>query len=280
VYLRIEQRTFDAPAAYLRDPGHRANLDEYLRDLVRPYGLALRDGDLADGQSYGEMAEALIRTALPDDEPLDLLVLAFAVPDVRPGRATATYLSLVCPGNPMAFAVCDQGSAAAFTGLRLAREYARDADRDADRDAGGGRAAVLVLEQATLHHEPAAPVALPARPTAVALVCGPTGRARVDAVRQHAGVAPGRVAALLDAELAELSAGLPAGRDGVTVVLAGGLDPPPGYRARLARRDQPDTAAWSALAAVLDDDSTPAGRVLLANYDEALGILCVLATDR
>jgi len=67
------------------------------------------------------MAEALIRELVPADAPVDLIVLAFAVPDVRPGRATATYLSHVCPGNPLAFAVCDQGSAAAFTGLRLAR---------------------------------------------------------------------------------------------------------------------------------------------------------------
>src|SRR4029078_6392134 len=117
----IAGRTFAAPAAYLRDPRHRADLHEYLSDLVAPHGIALREGsrDAVDGHSYGEMAEALIRAAVPEDEPVDVLVLAFAVPDVRPGRSTPAYLSLICPGNPMAFAVCDQGPAAAFTGLRL-----------------------------------------------------------------------------------------------------------------------------------------------------------------
>ena len=88
------------------------------------------------------MAEELIRSVVPPDEPVDVLVLAFAVPDARPGRATASYLSHVCPGEPLAFAICDQGSAAAFTGLRLIREYARTG--------GCARGLLLVVEQAIL----------------------------------------------------------------------------------------------------------------------------------
>jgi hypothetical protein len=335
---RIAWRTFDAPAAYLRDPGHRAALDEYLSDLVRPYRLALRPQVAAhpDGQSYGEMAEELLRAAVPADEPVDLLVLAFAVPDVRPGRATATYLSLVCPGRPMAFAICDQGPAAAFTGLRLLDGYL----------AAGGyrRAALLVVEQPTLHYPPAAPVPLPARATAVALVCQPAdppnaadrgparaagsraagsraagsraagsraagsgaagsgaagsgaagsgaagsgaagsgaaddgpavGRRRLAAVRQHAGVAPDRAAALLHAQVAELAGGYP----GATVVLGGGLPAPAGYRVRTAPPVQPDTGVWTELAAALDG-YPPGGRVLVASYDSVLRYLCLLAVD-
>src|ERR1017187_1651243 len=67
----------------------------YLSDMVRPYGLALRD-DLLDqgrGQSYGEMAGALLARTVPPGQPVDLIVLAFAVHDVIPGRSAAAHLS-------------------------------------------------------------------------------------------------------------------------------------------------------------------------------------------
>src|SRR2546429_7558137 len=71
------------------------------------------------------MAETVMGMAIAPDDAVDLVVLAYAIPDITPGRATAAYLSHICPGNRLAFAVCDQGVAAAFTGLRLIREYAR-----------------------------------------------------------------------------------------------------------------------------------------------------------
>src|SRR5260221_429306 len=123
---RAVRLAFPDPASLTRDEAHTARLDVYLTDLLQPYGLALKPGALEpDGQSYGEMAEALIELAVPAAEGVDLLVLAYAIPDIAPGRATTTYLSHVCPGGPMAFAISDQGTAAAFTGLRLIREYAR-----------------------------------------------------------------------------------------------------------------------------------------------------------
>ena len=61
------------------------------------------------------------RDGLPP-RPVDVVILAFAVPDVRAGRTTATYRGAACPGDPLAFAVCDQGPAAAFTALRLAAD--------------------------------------------------------------------------------------------------------------------------------------------------------------
>src|SRR5438309_1780009 len=98
VYLRrVVARDFPEPARTAADPGHRARLREYLSDLAAPYGVALREAMFAGphGHSYGEMAEALLRDLLSGGEAVDLLVLAFAVPDIRPGRATATYLSHV-----------------------------------------------------------------------------------------------------------------------------------------------------------------------------------------
>src|ERR1035438_5031182 len=108
------------------------------------------------------MAEALIGPAVPTDEPADLLVLAFSIHDLRPGRQTAAYLSNLTPGAPMAFAICDQGSAAAFTGLRIAREYAASA--------GIRRALLVVVEQAALPYDCPAPV--PAQHRGVAMLYG------------------------------------------------------------------------------------------------------------
>src|SRR5260221_10540095 len=162
---RAVRLAFPDPASLTRDEAHTARLDVYLTDLLQPYGLALKPGALEpDGQSYGEMAEALIELAVPAAEGVDLLVLAYAIPDIAPGRATTTYLSHVCPGGPMAFAISDQGTAAAFTGLRLIREYARSG--------GLRKALLLVVEQAALPYDPAVPVAVPAGHTGVALLFG------------------------------------------------------------------------------------------------------------
>jgi hypothetical protein len=260
VRLDVARRAFDGPARYLADPAHRADLDRYTADLLRPYGLAAPRDSGHDAQSYGEMGEALLRETVPDDEPVDLLVLAWSVPDARPGRSTATYLSLVCPGNPLSFAICDQGPAAAFTALRLVAGYLDRGD--------AGRAVVLVLEQSTLPYRPVAPVPLPERHAAVAIHCGRSGAARLDSVRVHADVAPESAGALLREELADLP-GRPA------VVPGGGLGVPDGYRVRSAAPGQPDTGVWWALADALAED--PGAGALVACYDPALRYLCLAA---
>ena len=183
--VRAERQEFAGPAEFLTDPVHRMEMGRYLSDMAGAYGTRLRD-DVFDGiavtadlgHSYGEMAEALIAQTVTD--PVDLLVLAFANHDVRPGRATATYLSHVCPGTPMAFAVCDQGPAGAYTALRLVREYLRSGT--------SRRALLVVVEHAGLPYD-APGVPLPARHAGVALVLEPGPGRRVGPVRQHAGVA-------------------------------------------------------------------------------------------
>lgn len=166
---RAARRVFDQPAARTAHPEHAPHFAGYLTDLLEPYGLAAHPP--GGGQSYGEMGAALIADLVRPDEPVDLLVLAFAVPDVRPGRATATYLSHVCPGRPLAFAVCDQGVAAGFTALRIAQSYPEHR-----------RSLVIVVEQAALHYDPPAPAPLPARHAGVALLCGDSGVARLSSV--------------------------------------------------------------------------------------------------
>jgi hypothetical protein len=246
---RVERRVFATTSAAALDPDLRV----YLGDLTRPYDLALREDLLSTGagQSYGEMCEALIGTVVGADEPVDLLVLAFASPDLRPGRATASYLSHVCPGTPMAFAVTDQGAATAFSALRLIQQYAR----------GGAcrRALLLVAEQATLHYEPPAGPApvLPDRHAAVAILLAAEdagGGPRLGPVRVRAGVAPDEVAGLLADDLA----------DGAALVTGDGLaDRPTG---------QPFTGVWW-------DLGTAAGAVLLADYDRRLGYLATVPVD-
>jgi 4-hydroxymandelate oxidase len=271
---RAVRRRFTGPADLAGDPDHRARLGVYLADLLRPYGLDVPPGrlDAMAAQSYGDMAEAVLAAAVPPGEEADLVVLAFAIPDVAPGRATAIYLSHVCPGNRFAFAVCDQGPAAAFTGVRLAREYL---------GAGGcRRALVLLVEQADLPYDPAAPVAMPTAHTAVGLLCDrartaadpdvTTAGVRVTAVRQVPGVPPDGAAARLAADLA----GRPAA---ATVLVSGDLaveHPGPVVRAPAG---QPFTGVWWDLAGRVG--AGVAGPVVLATYDATLGYLCVADVD-
>jgi 4-hydroxymandelate oxidase len=265
----VHRQVFDG-SAFALPPEHRGALEVYLADLVRPYGIALHEERLADGHSYGDMGESLIRAAVRPDQPVDLLILAFAIPDLRPGRATATYLSHVCPGDPLAFAICDQGAAAAFTGLRLLREYGRTG--------ASGRGLLLVVEQAALPYDEGAPVARPTGHTACALLCDSAGRAGLRTLTQHAGVPPEEVAARLADEVARLAA--EAAR--TTLILGGGLppdsvDPSLVDQLRVAPAGRPYTGIWSELGEELSEAS--AGRVLVAEYEPQLRYLCLSAFD-
>jgi 4-hydroxymandelate oxidase len=257
---------FPGPASAASDEAHTARLDVYLTDLLQAHGLALNPGSLAPwGQSYGEMAEALIELAVPAGEGVDLLVMAYAIPDITPGRATTTYLTHVCPGRPMSFAISDQGTAAGFTGLRLIREYAR----------GGGfrRALLIVVEQAWLAYDPGVPVALPSGHYGVALLFGDDSPvAAVGPVRVRAGKAESpagtEIEELGDARTVILGAVLKAEAD----ALSGRAD------VVLASPGRPHTGVWWDLAGALEADSG-GHRILLADADPDLDFLCTAAID-
>jgi hypothetical protein len=265
---RTEHRVFDGNSDLATDPAMRA----YLSDMVGPYGLGLRE-DLLDsgaGHSYGEMAEPLIEAILPGDPPVDLLVLAYGIHDVRLGRATATYLSSRCSGDPLSFAVCDQGVAAAFTALRLIGAYA-----------GTGacrRALLIVVEQAALHYDLAAAAPVPERNAAVALLVEESAGPDSLTIRQHAAVPADQVGALLRADVAALSGG----RSDVTVILGDGLASPRTDESIVddllrAPHGQPHTGVWWELSAGLPGWQARGRLVLLADYDAALGYLCTAA---
>jgi hypothetical protein len=266
-------RAFDGSSASALHP----MLKTYLSDMLRPYRIPLAEDVLAagGGHSYGEMAGALLAELLPAAPPIDLVVFAFSVHDVVPGRSTAAHLSQLCPGHPMAFAVCDQGAAAPFTGLRLLREYTRAP--------GPERALLVVAEQAVLPYDPPAPTVVPGRHAAVALLFGPEGVGRIESPALHTDVAPGQVGGLLAAGIAA------AGPDGgqLTVVTGRGLA---GHEATLkglhgvgevvtAPPDQPCTGVWWELAERLPGWLAAGRRVLLADYEPGLRYLCLSAVD-
>ncbi len=278
LYLaRAERRAFDGPARFLTDPANRARVGEYLADMAGPYAREVPAAPFGEppapalGHSYGEMAEALIGAVVPADEPVGLLVLAFSIHDMRPGRQTAAYLSHVTPGAPMAFAICDQGSAAAFSGLRIAGEYASSA--------GIGRVLLIVVEQAVLPYE--CPAEVPSRHQGVVMLyddrAGPAPR--VAGVRQHPGVPPGAVAGLAAADLAELADG----HREVGLVLGNALGAvwtaPDAGRVRVMPPGQPSTGVWWGLIDELGGDAGRPDLVVAADYDPGLRYLCLTAFE-
>lgn len=284
--VRAQRQAFTGPAEFLSDAGNRARVGEYLADMARPYAIEVA-ADLfseppspALGHCYGEMARALIGTVVPADEPVDLLVLAFSIHDLRPGRQTAAYLSHLTPGAPMAFAICDQGSAAAFSGLRVIRDYACSA--------GVRRALLIVAEQAAVPYD--CPAAVPSEHRAVAMLYSamlsvggrPVPRARLADVRQHPGVPPGDVAGLAAADLAELAAGHRSVGLVLSEPLAAAWTAPAASHVRVTSADHPSTGVWWELVDALTVDALTgdAGHpdlLVAADYDPGLRYLCLTA---
>lgn len=244
---RVAHRVHDADSELAAHPALRP----YLTDLAATQGLPLRPEVLGTGQAYADMAAPLVEAVTETGEPVDLLVLAYGVPDVQPGRNTALHLAAHCPGGPLAFAVCDQGVAAAFTALRLIADYGVD------------RAVLVVAEQAAVPYPLVAPAPVPARHSAVALLL--ESDTTPVAVRTHTTLPPEAVDAVLAADIAELGAA----REDVTVVLGSGLDGGAGVDPAL-----PYTGMWARLA-----DGEPGRLLVFADYDPGLGYLCVAALD-
>jgi 4-hydroxymandelate oxidase len=274
--VRAERRTFTGPAEFLGDPGNRARIAEYLTDMARAYAQTI-PADLFGappsaelGHSYGEMAQALIESVVTADEPVDLLILAFSMHDLRPGRQTAAYLSHITAGAPMAFAICDQGSAAAFSALRIAGEYASSTEIR--------RTLLIAVEQAGIPYACSAP--LPSQHRGVAMLYGDCAmpQARVRGVRQHPGVPSVDVASSAAADLADLAAGY----DEVGLVLNDALaalwTAPDAGRVRVVPPGRPFTGVWWGLIDELSSEGRP-DVLVAADYDPELRCLCLTAFD-
>lgn len=261
---RAAHRFFDEVTDQPVSPALRG----YVADLTAPYGLAVRE-DLIEqgaGHSYGEMCVPLLAELASEHRPADLLVLATGIPDVRLGRATATYLSWQCPGTPLAFAVCDQGLLAAFTALQLIDGYARTG--------GCRRAVLLVAEQPTLYHELPVPTPIPERAAAVGVLLEQDGNEGALAIRRHPAVAAHDLTTVLGAEVARLSAG---GSE-PTVLLGARLAEAVAHRGvagevRACPENQPFTGIWIELSRGLAEWRARGEQLLLAEYDPSLGYL-------
>ncbi|MFD8593571.1 hypothetical protein ACFV1L_01050 [Kitasatospora sp. NPDC059646] len=248
----------DSPLA--ADP----DLRTFTADLVRPYGLALDEDALtgARGQSYTALGELAVRGLVDPARPVDLLILVYASPDVRPGQAVATQLSGVCPGEPLSFAVCDEGAGGTFSALAVADAYART---------GGARRALLIaVEQADLHHRPHRAARLPDRHSAAALLWeADSGGRPLQLLASISAVTGHHVAQALQ----ELCAKLPAG---ALLVLGPGLAgtaAPGGVDSRRARSGSPYTGGWAALGDALADRGLARRPLALADREPETGRL-------
>nr|WSZ15773.1 hypothetical protein OH837_21825 [Streptomyces canus] len=267
-------RTFSGGRPFLPDPVE-PSLARMQADLVRPYPVEFRPELLERGErnTFLEMTQDLLADLPPLQEPLDLVLVAHTVPDADPRRSPSCHLADVLPGDPLAFTLSDQGTAAGFTALRLVSEYAT---ADAFR-----RALVVLLDQRTFLYDTTGARDVPLQDCAVALLLGPEGRAGEPVTRQLAGVAPDEVRSTLEAVLNEPD-GAGAGRP-VTLVTGQGLDAEQFGSAidvRSAPPGRPCTGPWSALADVLPEcEGAGPRRLVVAEYDSTLRYLCTSTLD-
>lgn len=269
---------FPEPADQPHDADHAARLDLYVRDMLREYAVESvpKEHDRA-GWSYSEMAIELIERCVPAQEPVDLLVFAYAAPDINPGRNMAALLSDRCPGAPLAFGLTDQGVAAPFTGLHLIREYARTG--------GLRRALLLVVEQAALPYEVGGSAMLPKGHTGVALLLGDTSDTTMSAPRARVGQIVSRVAVRQDAIEREIGA-LCADPRETTVVLGAALAgaanrlTAAGFgRVRVAQAARSLTGLWWELADEFDVPGDSPRCIVLSDYDPLQGCVCVAVLE-
>ncbi|MCE7003215.1 hypothetical protein LWC34_10280 [Kibdelosporangium philippinense] len=159
-----------------------AELIEYYADLLGQFGHTLDLAQLASGRSIGypELASAVVAD-LGIDEP-DLILLAYAIPDLHPLKTVATYVNHLFGDQACSMALSEQGLQAPYTALRMADAYQCD------------QALILVLEQTTLPYRDPLVHDTPLSDTAVALVFE---RADGDFQRPWSGT-PAELTAMID----------------------------------------------------------------------------------
>ncbi|MFJ7151881.1 hypothetical protein ACIQVT_27450 [Streptomyces sp. NPDC100445] len=239
-----------------------ADREGFYRQLGDPHGMPFDRAGFA-GAPRRTSAE-LARGALARLGPLtvadgpELVVVAYAAPDFEHSQLVASCVRESLPGEPLTFALSDQGALAPFSALRAGVEYARRC--------GFRRLLVLAVDQSSQ------PFAVPAEhpgavraDVAVALLFEWSGAAApVRGMGQRPWPAPGPAA--------PWDAGLP------LVAGAGVRTAVPGVWpwATWAGTGQPATAVWSALT-----DLTGGGpaRVVVADHDLERGVLAHCTLD-
>ncbi|WP_433275990.1 hypothetical protein ACQPZA_32965 [Pseudonocardia xinjiangensis] len=265
---RIERRLFG------RGEPYSAEFVSYFADLAGQFEKPFHEEyfTAAAPNSFTDMVTAILPTAAQPGEAFDLALIAHSTPDSRPTRP-ACYLSDVLAGNPLSFALSEQGVTAPFTAIRIAGEYARDA--------AFRRAMVISLDQSFLWNgaEDRLPegTRMPGRDSAVAVVLAPDGALGPMAVRNVADVAAGDVRRLA----AEQLRGLAASGTPMTTIAGIGVDPElaEDFPIRWAPADLPCTGVWSELAGGLEQWTGTGQRVVLVDYDPVLRYLSICTVD-
>ncbi|AJE85963.1 MULTISPECIES: hypothetical protein [Streptomyces] len=119
-------------------------LVRYHQDLVRPFGAEVDPARWSAGPQVGfpQLVDHLLAAADGEKLDPDLIVLAYALPDLHPFVTTASYLNHRLGNRARSFAVSEQGLLAPFTALRIAAAH--------QRGGRGTRALIAVLEQTSL----------------------------------------------------------------------------------------------------------------------------------
>jgi hypothetical protein len=230
----------------------------YFTDLMAAYGVECRQEQF-DGRrnSYTDLVLGMLPRLHPFDDRFDVAVLTGVTTDSHPGFPMASLTERV-DGAGLAFAVLDQGVVTPFTALRVLASTLRGA--------GPARALLIVVDQSALmHDEPVAPRFRIEHDSAVVLVLDAGGDLGTVSV-------PRSYAVSADDIGAHLATPGP-------VICGQGLAPHASALDEVvhAPAGLPATGVWATLAANLD--RLRGGRVVLADYDEDLGLLATCAVD-
>jgi hypothetical protein len=279
------------------DPVRRREIQRYLADMLAPHGVPYSATTFESGNhnSYALLMEQLLgELALADAEPPDLVVAAHATPDCDPGFSLSGHLNTLLRDS-FCFAVSDQGELSPFSALHAIRGLAASGWPVA----GWRSALLLAMDQSTLPYAPQSEAAgrtaradhvvgLLFRTRSTASGPVPAGRPLI-ALRQRQAVPPGGVRRALAAIAASLPPG-PAQAAPVTVLAGPGISgadlPARLWDAQAGEASgplvmtppgAPCVAVWGELSRL--PASAAAGRVIVAEYDRALGGLGVAVLD-
>ncbi|MEV4318235.1 hypothetical protein [Actinocrispum sp. NPDC049592] len=261
---RIVHRRFPRGSYRVDDPFSV----RHFTDLTDGYGVTYRP-DVAErsgGNSFTTMATELIETMSTPDDPIEIVVVAHATPDIDCRLSAATYLSDALPTTSLVFALSDGGSCTPYTALRVVGDYAWRQ--------GYQSAMVLLMDQATLPYDTGRTLSGDA---AIGILLQRECQTGL-VLRQVTGVRPEDVATAVADVLSEV-----AGDEPVAVIAGTGIDPGrdlPEHAEALwcAETGFPCTATWEGLARFFGTAS--GGRVVLADYEAETGDLGVCVVER
>ncbi|WP_091051051.1 hypothetical protein [Micromonospora marina] len=96
----------------------RAAEQRTIEGLLEPYGRSISPPS-PTGRTFAAMGEGLLTDLERPLPHLDLIILAYAEPDITVAEVAGCYLADLCPGTPTGFSVSGSGVGAPFTALRI-----------------------------------------------------------------------------------------------------------------------------------------------------------------